>query len=297
MTFSSFVRRAARACIPGQKRRAAREAHLIALNMQLEEAQQSAKAFSNMARNMAANFERSMDRAKKCHEMELANTIETLTQESRKGLQEAKAKHTRGLQVAKDRMQMVVDQAAKDKIELQAEIVQIRDNIKNVKDKMAVAVNSAPEVPALASRGSENTLVQSETVMDAADTSSTLLKHTYQESAKRYYQSVDSSSTDAAPANQKCRRNRKIIQFNLYLARAMFLSKHLMFELDDATVDGLRVAELYLLLDDNNGVDTLDRYFFNNLKCFNADKNDDDMEAECLDPDFFRQIPSIASKI
>ncbi|KAJ1940415.1 hypothetical protein GGF37_003988, partial [Kickxella alabastrina] len=116
-----------------------------------------------MARNMAANFERSMDRAKKCHEMELANAIETLIQESRKGLQEAKAKHTRSLRIAKDRMQIVVNQAAKDKIELQAEIVQIRDNIKNVKDKMAVAINAAPEVPALASRGSENTLVQSET--------------------------------------------------------------------------------------------------------------------------------------
>ncbi|KAJ1941218.1 hypothetical protein GGF37_003646 [Kickxella alabastrina] len=132
--------------------------------------------------------------------------------------------------------------------------------------------------------------------MSTTDTSSALLKHTYQNSAKRYYQSMDSSSTDAASANQKCRRNRKIIQFKLYLAQAMFLSKHLMFELEGATVDGLRVAELYILLD-NNGVDAFGRYLFNNLKCFNADKNVNYMEVECSDPDFFHQIPSIASKI
>ncbi|KAJ1899746.1 hypothetical protein LPJ66_001919 [Kickxella alabastrina] len=229
---------------------------------------------------MAANLERSMDRAKKCHKMELADAVESLTQESHKALQEAEANHARGLQVAKDWVQMVVNQAAKDKIELQAEVIQIRDNIKNVKDKMAVAVNADPEAPALASNGSANTLVQSETAMDTAYTSSALLKHTYQNSAKRYYQPMDVSSAGAALANQGCRCNRKIIQFNLYLARAMFLSKHLMFELDN-----------------NNGVDALDRYFFNNLKCFNADKDVDDMEVECLDPGFFRQIPSIASRI
>ncbi|KAJ1897729.1 hypothetical protein LPJ66_003194 [Kickxella alabastrina] len=215
-----------------------------------------------MARNMAANLERSMDRTNKRHEMELADSVKTLTQESRKALQEAEASHARGLHVAKDWVQIVVNQAAKDKIEFQGEIIQIRDNIKNVKDKVAVAVNADPEVPALASNGSANTLVQSETVMGTTDTFSALLKHTYQNYAKRYYQSMDSSCTGAASANQKCRRNHKIIQFNLYLARAIFLSKHLMFELENATVDGLRVAELYILLDNNNGVDTLGRYFF-----------------------------------
>ncbi|KAJ1941217.1 hypothetical protein GGF37_003645, partial [Kickxella alabastrina] len=84
----------------------------------LEEAQQSAKAFSNMVRNIAANLERSMDRAKKRHEMELADAVKTFTQESRKALQEAEANHARGLQVAKNRVQIVVNQAAKDKIEL-----------------------------------------------------------------------------------------------------------------------------------------------------------------------------------
>ncbi|KAJ1895374.1 hypothetical protein LPJ66_004627 [Kickxella alabastrina] len=237
-----------------------------------------------MARNMAANLERSMDRNKKCHEMEPADAVKTLTQESRKGLQEAEANYARGLQVTKD------------KIELQDEIIQIRDNVKNVKEKMSVAVNADLEVPALASNESANTLVQSETVKDTVDTSSALLKHTYQNSSKGYYQPMDPAGAGAALANQKYRRNRKTIQFNLYLARAMFLSNH-MFELEDATVDGLRVAELYLLLDNNNGVDALDKYFFNNLKCFNADKNGSDMEAECLDPDFFRQISSIANRI
>ncbi|KAI7830887.1 hypothetical protein BX661DRAFT_90196 [Kickxella alabastrina] len=101
MTFSSFVRCTARAYISGQKHRAVQEAHPAALNLQLEEAQQSAKAFSNMVRNIAANLERSMDRAKKRHEMELADSVKTLTQESRKALQEAEANHARGLQVAK----------------------------------------------------------------------------------------------------------------------------------------------------------------------------------------------------
>ncbi|KAI7826342.1 hypothetical protein BX661DRAFT_183821 [Kickxella alabastrina] len=167
--------------------------------------------------------------------MELADAVENLTQKSARPCMRPKLTTQEACRSPRIRFG-VVDQAAKDKLELQAEIIQIRDNIKNVKDKMAVAVNADPKVPALALNGSANTLVQSETPMDT-------------------------SSADAALANQKCRRNRKIIQFNLYLARAMFLSKH-MFELEDATVDGLRVAELYLLLDNNNGVDALDRYFF-----------------------------------
>ncbi|KAJ1945162.1 hypothetical protein GGF37_001834 [Kickxella alabastrina] len=131
-----------------------------------------------MARNMAANFKRSMDRAKKCHKMELADAVENLTQKSCKALHEAEANHARGLQVAEDQIR------TKDKLELQAEIIQIRDNIKNVKDKMAVAVNADPKVPALALNGSANTLVQSETVKDTEDTPSALLKHTYQNSAE-----------------------------------------------------------------------------------------------------------------
>ncbi|KAJ1941800.1 hypothetical protein GGF37_003390 [Kickxella alabastrina] len=116
-----------------------------------------------MARAEATYFRYALDSAKMQHSKAMVHAVVELINNAGKALQEAKANHAKCLEVVEDQVRRVVDQAAKDKLELQAEIIQIRDNIDGVKDKMAAAVHGALEAFALALNGSAATLIQPET--------------------------------------------------------------------------------------------------------------------------------------
>ncbi|KAJ1893306.1 hypothetical protein LPJ66_005837 [Kickxella alabastrina] len=114
MTSSSFVCRAARACIPGYSGHVARKDQILALTEQLDEVYMSA----NMTHAEAAHFKYALDAAKMQHSKAMVHAVVELINNAGKALQEAKANHAKCLEVAENQMRRVVDQAAKDKLEL-----------------------------------------------------------------------------------------------------------------------------------------------------------------------------------
>ncbi|KAJ1893365.1 hypothetical protein LPJ66_005805 [Kickxella alabastrina] len=98
MTFSSFVRCAARACIPGYSGHVTRKDQIIALTEQLGEVYMSA----NMARAEAAHFRCALDAAKMQHSKAMVHAVVELINNTGKALQEAKANHAKCMEVVKD---------------------------------------------------------------------------------------------------------------------------------------------------------------------------------------------------